>query len=264
MYKVIIVDDEKNIRDRLTSFFPWTEFNMKVVGTAQNGLEALTLIEEKQPDLVLTDIKMPQMDGIALSEQITEHFPDIITVFISSYADFELAQQAINNQVQGYLLKPIMHSDFTSFMTKLFETNNWDLKQAPNEKIPEEPKASSAETRASINDEKYINFAKQYIHDHYAENITIKDVAEQLYIHESYFSKKFNEIVGENFNTYVNHVRIEHAKHYLKYTDYPLKEIAYLIGFSSNSYFTRVFTKNVGTSPMRFRNKVKDTGKKDD
>lgn len=261
MYKVIIVDDEKNIRDRLTSFFPWAEYNMKIVGTAQNGLEALTLIEEKQPDLVLTDIKMPKMDGIALSEQISEHFPEVITVFISSYADFELAQQAINNQVQGYLLKPIMRSDFTSFMTKLFATNNWDLKQAAIEQIPEKQKIS---TTASINDEKYIDFAKQYIHDHYAKNITIKDVAEQLYIHEAYFSKKFNEIVGENFNTYVNRVRIEHAKHYLKYTAYPLKEIAYLIGFSSNSYFTRVFTKNVGTSPMKFRNKVKGTGKKDD
>lgn len=264
MYKVIIVDDEKNIRDRLTSFFPWAEFNMTIVGAAKNGLEALALIEEMQPDLVLTDIKMPKMDGIALSQQITEHFPDIITVFISSYADFDLAQQAINNQVQGYLLKPIMQSDFTSFMTKLFATNNWDLKQTTVNQLPEEPKMSSPGETASINDEKYIDFAKQYIHDHYAESITIKDVAEQLYIHESYFSKKFNEIVGENFNTYVNRVRIEHAKHYLKYTDYPLKEIAYLIGFSSNSYFTRVFTKNVDTSPMKFRNKAKDTGNKDD
>lgn len=264
MYKVIIVDDEKNIRDRLMNFFPWADFNMTVVGAARNGLEALSLIEKLEPDLVLTDIKMPKMDGIALSEQITEHFPNVITVFISSYADFELAQQAINNQVQGYLLKPIMQSDFTSFMTKLFATNDWDLKQSTVIEALVETEEAAPKSTASINDEKYIDFAKQYIQENYAENITIKDVAEQLYIHESYFSKKFNELMGENFNTYVNRVRIEHAKHYLKYTNYPLKEIAYLIGFSSNSYFTRVFTKNVGTSPMKFRNKTKDTGAAND
>ncbi|GHH97846.1 response regulator [Neobacillus kokaensis] len=121
MYKIIIVDDEKNIRDRLAQFFPWTEVGFKVAGTAENGTEALELIKQERPHAVLTDVLMPEMTGLELAKEAGKAFPDIKMVILSAYDDFKYAQDAIQYGVKGYLLKPLMKNDFYDCFTKLAE-----------------------------------------------------------------------------------------------------------------------------------------------
>lgn len=121
MYKIIIVDDEKNIRDRLAQFFPWSEAGFEVVGIAENGAEALELIKHERPHAVLTDVRMPEMTGLELAKEIQTTFPDIKVVILSAYDDFKYAQDAIRYGVRGYLLKPLMKNDFFSVFTKLAE-----------------------------------------------------------------------------------------------------------------------------------------------
>ena len=243
MYKVIIVDDEKNIRERMAKFLPWDEFDFEVVGTAKDGLAALDLVKSFEPDLVLSDIKMPNIDGIQLAEQLNRHYPDIVTVFISSYNEFELAQKAIHFNVKGYLLKPVMKNDFRELMSNLSKQNLFRL----SEEVPK-IKVHSPENASN-----YMEKAKKYLFENYAENITLKDVADELFIHEAYFSKLFNQEIGEGFNAFVNGIRIERAKEQLKYSNKQLKDISNEVGFRSSSYFNRVFKQNVGISPMTFR-----------
>lgn len=243
MYKVIIVDDEKNIRERMAKFLPWDEFDFEVVGTAKDGLAALDLVKSFEPDLVLSDIKMPNIDGIQLAEQLNRHYPDIVTVFISSYNEFELAQKAIHFNVKGYLLKPVMKNDFRELMSNLSKQNLFRL----SEEVPK-IKVHSPENASN-----YMEKAKKYLFENYAENITLKDVADELFIHEAYFSKLFNQEIGEGFNAFVNGIRIERAKEQLKYSNKQLKDISNEVGFRSSSYFNRVFKQNVGVSPMTFR-----------
>lgn len=243
MYKVIIVDDEKNIRERMAKFLPWDEFDFEVVGTAKDGLAALDLVKSFEPDLVLSDIKMPNIDGIQLAEQLNRHYPDIVTVFISSYNEFELAQKAIHFNVKGYLLKPVMKNDFRELMSNLSKQNLFRL----SEEVPK-IKVHSPENASN-----YMEKAKKYLFENYAENITLKDVADELFIHEAYFSKLFNQEIGEGFNAFVNGIRIERAKEQLKYSNKQLKDISNEVGFRSSSYFNRVFKQNVGMSPMTFR-----------
>ncbi|MDQ0973661.1 two-component system response regulator YesN [Neobacillus niacini] len=121
MYKVIIVDDEKNIRDRLAQFFPWSEVGFEVAGTAENGVEALELIKQECPHAVLTDVLMPEMTGLELAAEIRTSYPDIKVVILSAYDDFKYAQAAIRSGVKGYLLKPLMKNDFFNVFTKLAE-----------------------------------------------------------------------------------------------------------------------------------------------
>lgn len=243
MYKVIIVDDEKNIRERMSKFLPWNEFNFEVVGTAKDGLEALELVKEFQPDLILSDIKMPNIDGIKLAEQLYRHYPHIVTVFISSYNEFELAQKAIRFNVKGYLLKPVMKNDFRELMTGLSKQNLFILpKKVLNVQMP-----------ASESTSDYMEKARKFIYERYAENISLKDVADELFIHEAYFSKLFNQEIGEGFNAFVNGIRIERAKEQLIFSNKQLKDISNDVGFSSSSYFNRVFKQKVGVSPMNFR-----------
>ncbi|CQR47175.1 putative response regulatory protein [Paraliobacillus sp. PM-2] len=119
MYKSLIVDDEKNIRDRLVTFFPWDELGFGVVKMAENGEEALTIINKEVPDVLLTDIMMPKMTGLELVEKIKQSYPQIKIVILSAYDDFEYAQQAIKFGVKGYLLKPLLKKEFTEVMNKL-------------------------------------------------------------------------------------------------------------------------------------------------
>lgn len=243
MYKVIIVDDEKNIRERMAKFLPWEEFDFEVVGTAKDGLLALELVKLLKPDLVLSDIRMPNIDGIQLAEQLYRHYPDIVTVFISSYNEFELAQKAIRFNVKGYLLKPVMKNDFRDLMTDLSKQNIFSL--------PKE--VGSIQSHTAENTSDYMEKARKYLFAHYAENITLKDVADELFIHEAYFSKLFNQEIGEGFSAFLNGIRIERAKEQLKYSNKQLKDISNDVGFSSSSYFNRVFKQKVGVSPMIFR-----------
>jgi len=121
MYKIIIVDDEKNIRDRLAHFFPWGEVGFEVVGTAENGVHALELIKQECPHAVLTDVLMPEMTGLELAAEVNTSYPETKVVILSAYDDFKYAQDAIKFGVKGYLLKPLMKSDFFNVFRKLAE-----------------------------------------------------------------------------------------------------------------------------------------------
>lgn len=107
MLKVFLVEDESVIRDGLRDGIPWQQYGFTLVGTASDGEVALPQIRKLRPDILITDIKMPFMDGLTLSRIVTEELPDTKTIIISGYDDFEYAQQAIAIGVEQYLLKPI-------------------------------------------------------------------------------------------------------------------------------------------------------------
>lgn len=107
MPQVLLVDDNVRALDGLRRHIPWQETGCVCVGTAQNGVEALALCHTLQPDVVITDVKMPQMDGIELCQQLRNTYPDMHLIVISAYDDFGYAQRAMTFGVTNYLLKPI-------------------------------------------------------------------------------------------------------------------------------------------------------------
>ncbi|MFB9275590.1 response regulator [Cohnella cellulosilytica] len=106
MFKIMIVDDEWVVREGLKLTIPWTEMQCQVVAEADNGLDALRLFRERQPDIVLADIRMPGMDGLALAKAIHEQQPDVMTIFLTGFDDFSYAQEAIKLGAFELLLKP--------------------------------------------------------------------------------------------------------------------------------------------------------------
>lgn len=110
MLKVVLVEDESIVREALRDNIPWQQCGYEFVGEAGDGEMALPLIRKERPDLLITDIKMPFMDGLALSRIAVQEFPDMKVVIISGYDEFEYARQAIQVGVEQYLLKPITKS----------------------------------------------------------------------------------------------------------------------------------------------------------
>lgn len=117
-YTIIIVDDEEEVKNRIVSKIP-TDFGFEIVGLASNGYDALDLIDKLRPNAVITDIRMPFIDGIQLAKLIRKNYPKTKIAFISGYNEFTYAKLAIELGVIGYLSKPITQTEVLNFLTKL-------------------------------------------------------------------------------------------------------------------------------------------------
>lgn len=116
MYKLILVDDESEICQGLREVVPFESLGFEVVGEAGNGVEALRLCEALEPDLIITDIRMPLMDGLTLCRSVRTILPTAQFIILSGYDDFEYARQAIEVKTMGYLLKPISSVEFIEML----------------------------------------------------------------------------------------------------------------------------------------------------
>lgn len=119
MLKVFLVEDESIVREGLRDNIPWQQWGYQFIGEASDGEMALPLIQKMKPDVLLTDIKMPFMDGLSLSRIVHQEFPDMKIIIISGYDDFEYARQAIAVGVEQYLLKPITRGTLQKVLAQL-------------------------------------------------------------------------------------------------------------------------------------------------
>lgn len=118
-YRVLLVDDEEEIREGMTRKVPWEELGYQIVGTAENGMDALEIVEKEMPDIIITDIQMPYMDGLHLIEKAIKIVPNAKFIVFSGYDRFEYAQRAVTLQVTQYLLKPFSLEQFKESLTNL-------------------------------------------------------------------------------------------------------------------------------------------------
>ena len=121
MLKTFLVEDEVIVRETIKRMIPWEQYGFELAGEAADGEMALPLILKFRPDLLITDIKMPFMDGLTLCKLVKKELPDIKIVILSGYDDFNYAKQAISIGVEDYLLKPITKN---AFIERLVEIHN--------------------------------------------------------------------------------------------------------------------------------------------
>ncbi len=119
MYTIVIADDEEELRRALIRRIDWDDVGFQVVGEASNGAQALELVEELEPDLLLSDIRMPYMSGIDLARAVREIRPTMFIAFLSGYDDFSYAQQAIQYNIISYMLKPVSAADISAELKKI-------------------------------------------------------------------------------------------------------------------------------------------------
>lgn len=137
-YTILVADDEEELRRALLEKVNWESVGFKVIGEAENGVEALDLVEKMKPDLLLTDIKMPFVSGIELARQVREVHPSTQIAFLSGYDDFSYAQKAIQYNIISYMLKPISAAELTEELKKIKERIDEQFRMFATEK--HEPK----------------------------------------------------------------------------------------------------------------------------
>ena len=119
LYRIILVDDEEEVRKSIIKKIDWQSAGFQVVGDAENGQDALEKIEALKPEVVLTDIRMPYMDGLTLAGKLRQKYPSIKLVIFSGFDDFEYAKQAIKLNVIEYILKPVNVEELTAILQKI-------------------------------------------------------------------------------------------------------------------------------------------------
>lgn len=244
-YKVIVVEDEERILKNIVRKINQVNAGFKVVGEAKSGKEALVFIDEAVPDVVFTDVKMPVMDGLELLEIVHDRYPYVKTVIISGYADFEYAQKAIAYGVVGYLLKPVEIEELRKLLDKLrimLDHERETLKAKFS--LPSELRTA----------EDVVVRLKQFLRENYAENINLNFLMEGIGYSVAYISKLFARKVGVSPYHYLIALRIGRAKYLLKnWKDLSIKQVAEMVGYPDQCYFSRIFKKITGKSPKEFR-----------
>ena len=263
MYKFLFVDDEEIVRRGLREKIAWAEAGFDFLEPCQNGREAIQRIARQQPDVVMTDIYMPLVDGLELAAYIADRFPEIIVIILSGYDEFEYARSALRSRVADYLLKPITSREFSVLIaklkTRLDETSSrrvgWQIAGARS-KFPTSDEMSDLSSAKGLP-----NFAlakvtetQEYIERNFAQKkLSVGEICRDLFISPSYLSRLLKQHLGKTFVETLTDFRVEKAKQLISNSDMNIYAVADAVGFSDPHYFSTVFKKVAGATPSEYR-----------
>lgn len=239
MYSIMIVEDEYLVRQGISSLVDFKKFDMQVIGEAENGIEAWEKIQAECPDIILTDINMPQMNGIKLAQLAREQYPQLHIIFLTGYDDFDYALSAVKLGADDYLLKPFSREDVEAMLIKVKEKLDKEKKQQQVHELVEKAEFSGLE---------------QAIHDRLADTeLSLKSLSFQLGFNSSYLSVLIKKELGLPFQDYLIQERMKKAKLLLLTTDLKVYEVAEQVGFEDMNYFSQRFKQIVGVTPRQFK-----------
>lgn len=254
MYKVIIVEDEDIIRKGIAYTMDWTSMGCTIVGEAASGEEGLSKISELNPDIVLVDIMMPGMDGIAMIRKAKEDgIGDFKSVILTSYAEFDYAKKAIDLDVSAYLMKPASEEEIQKSIKKIIE----EIEKENVLKQYKEKKDLSDIGRIYIKSGKDNDYVQQVIDrtkERFADKISIETLSDELGVSASYLSRKFKEATGHTYLDFLNEYRVREAVKLLETGKYKVYEVSDMTGFTDYKHFNAVFKRYTEMSPSDFLN----------
>ena len=251
MYTVVLIDDEPLIVEGLRKVVRWEDYHCSVVGTADDAESGAKLIRSVHPDILFTDIRMPGVDGLTMLAGLRSEFPDMLVTVLTGYRDFAYAQQAIRLGVSRFLLKPSKMDEINEALRTM--TEKLDSMHAPLHSPAEPEEESDEKERAGSF---LVNRALDYIDAHFAEKLTLQDVAEACYVSQWHLSKLLNRYTKKNFYDLLNTRRVQAAKELLADPKLRIGDIGEMIGYADPAHFARVFRKIAGMSANEYRNSL--------
>lgn len=241
MWKVMAADDEAYVRQALQELIPWTELGCALCKTVCDGQELVEEMEQEHPDIIVTDIRMPRLDGLEVCRYVKDHCPEAQIIILSAYSDFSYARAALRGGACEYILKTDLVEELPRAVKKAAK-----LLAAQQAAVLEEAPPSSAPMAL------YDQMAR-YVAQNYRRNITLQDLAGHLHASQSYLSRLYKSCSGSNLFDDILRRRIEKAKECLMAADWKIQDVAAYVGFEDAAYFSKVFKRYAGVTPKEFR-----------
>lgn len=244
-YKMLIAEDEPLILNYLEKKIMQISDRFIIVGKAQTGKEALHLIEETAPDVVMSDIRMPEMSGLELTEQLHRLYPQISVILLTGYADFSYAQQAIKYHVFDYLLKPLNPDELATTLGKL------DLALSSSQSQT----AQTPYATENISAQQTFELIREYIRLNYNQPIDLQILSDKFSYSPAYIIKLFKKYADITPNRYLTQLRINAACDLLIHANTPISMIGPMVGYSDVPHFSKLFKQYKDMSPAKYREK---------
>jgi len=269
---LLIVDDEQKEREGIAFLIEKYNFPFQV-SMAGNGREALELFKSNTYDILITDIRMPFMDGLELCEKIRPDHPETIIIILSAYGDFEYTQKAIKIKVDDYLLKPVEIDEFHRAMSDAMdeiERRMVELTTSPYDSgsdlsISDFIKKAIADVENNLSEAdlqgcnlRVIKDVIRLIEANYTKDVGLEWIAGQVYLSSSHLSRLFKKATGQNITQFITMLRMYKAKQLLTRTNMKIVDVGQQVGYYNASYFCMLFKKYYGITPNQMREGTND------
>ena len=250
--RAVIIDDETWIREGLSEHINWELLGIELVQVFQDGLEAIRYMEEHPVDILLSDIRMPNMTGLELVARLRELekesclLSNTKVIFLSGYGDFKYAQEALRLGAVDYLLKP---SDVEEIEVALQKAKSYvRMRQHARQK---HTRTEGCEEPSSY----LIKKALQMMSARFTEDLHLNQIADELFVTSNYLSRLFRQETGKSFSDYLSQLRIEKACELLGSSTLKIYQIGESVGYPNPRYFSEWFQKQKGMSPGDYRSR---------
>ncbi len=247
MWKVFLVDDEEIILKQIEQTVPWMDNGFEVIGMDTNPDKAVGRILELKPDVVISDLRMPKLDGHTFMRTVKEAGLDVEFVMLSAYGTFEDARTFFQQEGFDYLLKPLQIQEVQLVLEKLARKL---AKKKPFEAAVEANEVNEINDISSVNPA----FAEliQYVKSHFAEKFTLSTLSKKFGLSAGYICNLFAKCYNTTLTCFVTKVRMEHAVELMKDKSYSLKNVAIECGYMDYFYFNKVFRGYYGVAPSQY------------
>lgn len=235
MYELLIVDDEEISRDSLAKYFPWEKNGFHVTAAVSNGKQALDYIEKNPVQVVLTDINMPEMNGLDLAKALYNKSPRPIIVLLSAYSDFSYAQTAIRYGVRFYILKPSGFQEISDTFSQ--------IRKELDEQFHDTP---------TVTENELVQKILQFIHVHFRDG-SLNELSRQLFVSPSYLSQLIKLKTGKTFTDLLIAEKMKQAQLMLTDPDIKIYAVSEAVGYSNPNNFTRTFHAYYNLSPKEYQ-----------
>lgn len=255
MYSLLVADDEGLERKVLLRTLKENFSDNAIFYEAKNGREAVEFCAKYDIDIAILDIEMPGVDGLEAAMNIKHSGKNTEIIFLTAYDDFNYAKVALKLRAVDYLLKPWNEEELiVSIETAMHFVDLY--RQHKAEDSPAAAGLSDGRESKDILEGDTAKKIRNYITENYMKDISLADAAEYMNYSEAYFSRLFKQMFHMTFTSYLADYRMKKAKIILENTEYNVKAVGEMVGFSDSNYFTKVFKRKVGISPSEYKIRI--------
>lgn len=265
-YRILIADDEP-IERMVVSKMIQQHFGDSVqLWQAENGREAIETCLREKCQVVVLDISMPGIDGLGAAEAIRREDEACSIIFLTAYDEFDFAKRALRVHALDYLLKPSSKDELIAVLEEAVRIAEEGVRTERAEsgegnegnelQMYSDETDDRQETSESVRNQILAEQVRNYVREHYMDDICLQDVAGALHYSDAYFCRFFKQNFNKNFIMYLSEFRVEQAKELLADMTVNVKDVSRRVGYRDSNYFTKVFKRLTGLTPSEYRSKV--------